>query len=94
MAIDLADYERKAREAIQAFWDNREKAHQKQIESGKADQGERASVTAGKNMDGFISLVLFATKVVTFRSPLLAPVRFVSSTDSFASCVGNIVASY
>lgn len=42
MAIDLADYERKAREAIQAFWGNREKARQKQIESGKADQGERA----------------------------------------------------
>ena len=58
MAIDLADYERKAREAIQAFWDSRKKAHQKQIESGKADQGERAGVTAGKNMDGFISLVI------------------------------------
>ena len=58
MAIDLAEYERKAREAIQTFWDSREKAHQKQIESGKADQGERASVTAGKNMDGFISLVI------------------------------------
>ena len=31
---------------------------QKQIESGKADQGERAGVTAGKNMDGFVALVL------------------------------------
>lgn len=58
MAIDLADYEHKAREAIQAFWGNREKARQKQIESGKADQGERAGVTAGKNMDGFIALVI------------------------------------
>lgn len=58
MAIDLADYERKAREAVQAFWGNREKARQKQIESGKADQGERAGVTAGKNMDGFIALVI------------------------------------
>lgn len=58
MAIDLADYDRKAREAIQAFWGNREKARQKQIESGKADQGERAGVTAGKNMDGFIALVI------------------------------------
>ena len=58
MAIDLADYERKAREAIQAFWGNREKARQKQIETGKADQGERAGVTAGKNMDGFIALVI------------------------------------
>ena len=58
MALDLVDYERKAREAVQAFWGNREKARQKQIESGKADQGERAGVTAGKNMDGFIALVL------------------------------------
>lgn len=58
MAIDLVDYERKAREAIQAFWGNREAAKQKQIESGNADQGERAGVTAGKNMDGFIALIL------------------------------------
>jgi len=52
------DYERKAREAVQAFWGNRAAARQKQIESGKADQGERAGVTAGKNMDGFIALIL------------------------------------
>ena len=58
MTIDLADYEQKAREAIQAFWGNREKARQAQIDSGKADQGERAGVTAGKNMDGFIALVI------------------------------------
>lgn len=57
MSIDLVNYEEKAREAVQAFWGNREKARQKQIESGKADQGERAGVTAGKNMDGFIALV-------------------------------------
>jgi hypothetical protein len=58
MALDLADYERKAREAVMAFWGNREKARQKQIESGKADQGERAGVTGGKNMDGFVALVI------------------------------------
>lgn len=58
MALDLADYERKAREATMAFWGNREKARQKQIESGKADQGERAGVTAGKNMDGFLALII------------------------------------
>lgn len=57
MAINLANYEIKAREAVQAFWGNREKARQKQIEVGKQDQGERAGVTAGKNMDGFIALV-------------------------------------
>jgi len=58
MALDLADYERKAREASMAFWGNREKARQKQLETGKADQGERAGVTAGKNMDGFQSLII------------------------------------
>jgi len=57
MSIDLADYQTKAREAVKAFWGNREAARQKQIESGKTDQGERAGVTAGKNMDGFLALV-------------------------------------
>ena len=58
MALDLVDYERKAHEAVKAFWGNREAAKQKQIEAGKADQGERAGVTAGKNMDGFLALIL------------------------------------
>lgn len=56
MSIDLADYENKARESVKAFWGSREAARRKQIESGKADQGERAGVTAGKNMDGFLAL--------------------------------------
>lgn len=58
MALDLVDYEHKAREAVKWFWANREAARYKQIESGKADQGERAGVTAGKNMDGFLALVI------------------------------------
>ncbi|MGM4915446.1 PaeR7I family type II restriction endonuclease [Rhizobium sp. 768_B6_N1_8] len=58
MPLDLVDYEKKAREATMAFWGNREKARQKQIEAGRADQGERAGVTAGKNMDGFLALLI------------------------------------
>jgi type II restriction enzyme len=57
MAIDLADYDRKARESVMLFWGYREKARQKQVKAGTADQGERAGVTAGKNMDGFLSLI-------------------------------------
>jgi len=57
MALDLADYERKARESVKAFWGNRKKAKQKQVKAGATDQGERSGVTAGKNMDGFLSLV-------------------------------------
>lgn len=62
MAIDLAGYDLKARQAIMAFWGNRVSAKQKQIEAGAGDQGERAGVTAGKNMDGFVSLVLDLVK--------------------------------
>jgi len=58
MALDLVNYEQKARKAVRVFWGNRDAAKQKQIESGNADQGERAGVTAGNNMDGFLSLIL------------------------------------
>ena len=57
MAIDLANYDEMAKEAVRAFWVNRDAARRKQIEAGRADQGERASVTAGKNMEGFVALV-------------------------------------
>jgi len=57
MSLNLADYQNEAREAVKAFWGNREAARRKQIESGKADQGERSGVTGGKNMDGFLALV-------------------------------------
>lgn len=62
MSLDLADYKRQAQEATMAFWGNREKARQKQIESGGADQGERAGVTAGKNMDGFVAMIIDLVK--------------------------------
>jgi type II restriction enzyme len=58
MALDLVNYEQKASDAVKAFWGSRAAAKQKQIESGKADQGERAGVTAGKNMDGFLALAI------------------------------------
>ncbi len=58
MALDLVEYEEKARKAVKAFWKRRKAATQKQIASGKADQGERAGVTSGKNMDGFVALVV------------------------------------
>lgn len=57
MALDLVQYESKARTAIRGFWKCRDDACKKQAASGKSDQGERAGVTAGKNMNGFVSLV-------------------------------------
>lgn len=58
MPLNLVDYERKAREAVKAFWGNRKAAKLKQVASGKSDQGERAGVTDGKNMDAFLALAL------------------------------------
>lgn len=57
MPLDLANYEEKTSEAVKAFWQSRVDAKNKQLESGKADQGERAGVTGGKNMDGFTHLI-------------------------------------
>ncbi|TAJ30467.1 PaeR7I family type II restriction endonuclease [Bosea sp. (in: a-proteobacteria)] len=72
MPLDLADYEAKAKEATMAFWGNREKARQAQIEAGKADQGERAGVTAGKNMDGFLAMLI---DIVQANGPVGAQVH-------------------
>jgi hypothetical protein len=57
MPLELADYETKTREAVKAFWGNRSAAAAKQRELGREDQGERAGVTSGKNMDGFLALI-------------------------------------
>lgn len=57
MTVDLGDFDHDVREAVKAFWIGRSAAIWKQKTSGKADQGERAGVTAGKNMDGFVALV-------------------------------------
>ncbi len=62
MALDLCDYEKKARSAIKAFWKSRDDARQKQQTKGRPDQGERASVTGGKNLDGFAELVVAIVK--------------------------------
>lgn len=58
MTLNLVNYEIKAQDAVKLFWASREAAKLKQINTGKADQGERAGVTAGKNMDGFLELIL------------------------------------
>ena len=57
MSIDLADYDKLAKKAIRSFWKTRTQAKKTQKTSGKSDQGERASVTSGKNMDGFLKLI-------------------------------------
>ena len=58
MPLNLCNHDQQARAAVKAFWQTRDAARQKQQASGKADQGERAGVTGGKNMDGFANLVI------------------------------------
>ena len=58
MALDLVNCELKATEAVKDFWRNRDTARQKQVEAGRTDQGERTGVTSGKNMDGFVALLV------------------------------------
>jgi hypothetical protein len=58
MALDLAEYDQRAHEAIKLFWGNRSAAVEKQKLAGKIDQGERAGVTSGKNMDGFFAMIV------------------------------------
>jgi hypothetical protein len=62
MPLNLCDYQTKAGNAIKAFWQTRDVARLKQQHSGKADLGERAGVTGGKNMDGFAGLVVDLVK--------------------------------
>lgn len=57
MALELANYKDQARDAIKAFWGNREAAQRKQAETGNIDAGTRGAVTAGKNLDGFVALI-------------------------------------
>lgn len=58
MPLDLANYDKHARMAVKVFWGGRQSAKKKQQQNGKLDQGERSSVTAGKNMDGFLEMVV------------------------------------
>jgi hypothetical protein len=42
--------------AVAYYWKTREAQHNKQQQTGKADQGSRSAVTGGVQMDGFIEL--------------------------------------
>jgi hypothetical protein len=56
VSLDLKPFEANAELAVQHFWEAREAAARLQRQRGARDQGERAGVTAGHNMDGFTYL--------------------------------------
>ncbi|MFT3899613.1 MAG: PaeR7I family type II restriction endonuclease [Gordonia sp. (in: high G+C Gram-positive bacteria)] len=57
MAIDLGDFDQDTARAVQLFWETRGRAADDQRARGVVDQGERAGVTNGKTMDGFVRLI-------------------------------------
>lgn len=57
MGIDLNNFEERAAHAVRVFWDSRAAAVERQRLNGVLDQDERAGVTSGKNMDGFVTLI-------------------------------------
>jgi hypothetical protein len=67
MSLDLSALDAGARDAVRQFWAARDDAVQRQQASGSVDQGERAGVTAGKNMDGFVNLLVELTRANGLR---------------------------
>jgi hypothetical protein len=54
---DVMNYERRVRKAVKHFWEVRTRQHENQgSASGRKDAGFRSAVTAGKHLDGFVSL--------------------------------------
>lgn len=56
MAVDISALDRTMPKAVKHFWKTRLRAAKSQKKRGMADQGNRASVTAGKNLDGFVAV--------------------------------------
>ncbi len=73
MAIDLADYQTRTRDAVKMFWRSRDRARRKHADTRLPDQGERASVTTGKNMDGFICRRLVREQLYTTAAVVSSP---------------------
>jgi len=57
MSASIKPFEKYMPKAIKHFWAARQIAAAKQKARGARDQGNRASVTAGKNLDGFVEMV-------------------------------------
>lgn len=83
MPLKLANYESKALLAVKAFWSGRDEARLKQAAAGKADQGERSAVTAGINMNGFISLMEELVRVNGLKSAEIHLTRRVLTLPGF-----------
>lgn len=83
MPIDLTDYEQTVKDAVKAFWGNREAARVKQIEAGRIDHGERGAVTGGRNMDGFVTLICDLVEANGLKSAVIQRERKVLTLPGY-----------
>ncbi|MDR1238380.1 MAG: PaeR7I family type II restriction endonuclease [Propionibacteriaceae bacterium] len=103
MSLDLSHLDECTDAAVRRFWATRAQASKRQQASGNADQGERAGVTAGKNMDGFSTLLselakangLTDAEVFTGRSIVTLPGYFrpTKNWDMLIVFKGKLVAA-
>lgn len=56
--MDLNKYQPLIEDAIKTFWDTRSKQKNEQIYNNTIDQGNRGAVTGGKQLDGFIQIIV------------------------------------
>ncbi|MCO6492611.1 MAG: hypothetical protein J5I98_29610 [Phaeodactylibacter sp.] len=57
MKINLVPYQEYLKDAVNHFWDTRNRQINRQKEGRRTDQGNRGAVTGGKQLDGFIELL-------------------------------------
>ncbi len=57
MPVNINAYESMMSDAVKHFWKSRNQAVDNQRLRGINDRGNRASVTAGKNLDGFTAMI-------------------------------------
>ena len=84
MGVELSALDRMMPKAVKHFWKARSRAASSQKKRGVGDQGNRSGVTAGKNLDGFVAMVLTEAKSATTgafqtASELTAPHRFAAT---------------
>lgn len=58
MAPKLTNFDERLAQSVRFFWRGRRDAVEKQQTAGRADQGNRAAVTRGKNLDAFRDMIV------------------------------------
>lgn len=83
MALSLAGYEKRTKEAVAFFWGARNAAIVAQVQRGLQDAGSRGAVTAGKNLDGFLPLIVALLRENGLEEALVEQRRSVRTLPGF-----------